>query len=625
MKRLVLTFALSVVLLIGAVLGLTADVPQLMNYQGVLLDGNDDPVTGPVEVTFGLWGSEVAGFNMWSETLTIIPDANGVFSVLLGLMTPIPDLIFDGTDRWLSIQVENDPELSPRIRLAAVGYSYRVNSVDGALGGTIQSSIVVQTDGSSAAVRGENDNATDQGYGVWGSHDSGGTGVYGSSADGWGVYGASSNGIAGYFKNFAASNMDPALYVEIPQDAAAPDVAQFKGGSISVLDASGTETIAIDPHEGSTGGQIVLRKTDGTTTIEIDGDRSDRPEISLYNGDGDFETVELIGTQNSDGTGGFLTMRTDNGSPTIFLDAEDGSTGGKLVLARADGTQTVEIDAEQTDGGATFRLSDGTQTTIWMDARGAGGGGGALFYNSSGTRTMEFDADEDDAATIRLFDAGGEEAVEILAAEGSTGSQITLKKADGTATIVMDAEEGSGGGSDINLYNGDGDLTIQIDADWEGSGEGRVSTQVLQITGGSDLSEQFDVQGALADVSPAPGMVVCIDSEHPGELVVSSKAYDRTVAGVISGAGGVKPGMLMGQLDSPVDGEYPVALTGRVYCLADASHGSIEPGDLMTTSTTPGHAMKVTHYNQAQGAIIGKAMSALRHGTGLVLVLISLQ
>ena len=74
-----------------------------------------------------------------------------------------------------------------------------------------------------------------------------------------------------------------------------------------------------------------------------------------------------------------------------------------------------------------------------------------------------------------------------------------------------------------------------------------------------------------------------------------------------------------------IDGGQNVALSGRVYVEADASAGAIEPGDLLTTSHKPGHAMKVTDHARAQGAIIGKAMSPLAEGTGMVLVLVSLQ
>jgi len=70
---------------------------------------------------------------------------------------------------------------------------------------------------------------------------------------------------------------------------------------------------------------------------------------------------------------------------------------------------------------------------------------------------------------------------------------------------------------------------------------------VLEILGGADLSEQFDVKGINETLRPSPGMVVSIDKAKPGNLVISNKAYDKRVAGIVSGAGGVNPGMLMGQ------------------------------------------------------------------------------
>ena len=160
---------------------------------------------------------------------------------------------------------------------------------------------------------------------------------------------------------------------------------------------------------------------------------------------------------------------------------------------------------------------------------------------------------------------------------------------------------------------------------------GVVGVKVLAIQGGADFSENFDISeangtkpGAVAK-EVAPGLVVSIDQKNPGKLVVSRQAYDRSVAGIISGAGGVSPGLVMGQKDSIADGKYPVALSGRVWVYADATRSAIKPGDLLTTSATPGHAMKVTNYSRAHGAIIGKAMTGLKVGRGLVLVLVSLQ
>jgi hypothetical protein len=94
---------------------------------------------------------------------------------------------------------------------------------------------------------------------------------------------------------------------------------------------------------------------------------------------------------------------------------------------------------------------------------------------------------------------------------------------------------------------------------------------------------------------------------------------------VVSGAGDVETGLIMRHAGSIADGEVPVALVGRVYVLADASYGSIEPGDLLTTSDTSGHVMKVLDRDRALGAVLGKAMTPLEEGSGLVLALVNLQ
>ncbi len=149
---------------------------------------------------------------------------------------------------------------------------------------------------------------------------------------------------------------------------------------------------------------------------------------------------------------------------------------------------------------------------------------------------------------------------------------------------------------------------------------GEIKCTVLNITG-ADLSEKFNVNGEAE-----PGTVVSIDTEQPGQLIVSSKAYDRTVAGIISGAGDLKIGVLMGQAGTMEHNGHPVALSGRVWCKVDASQAAVVPGDLLTTSNFPGHAMKVLDYEMAKGAVIGKAMTPLAEGkSGLVLVLVSLQ
>lgn len=148
------------------------------------------------------------------------------------------------------------------------------------------------------------------------------------------------------------------------------------------------------------------------------------------------------------------------------------------------------------------------------------------------------------------------------------------------------------------------------------NGECRV--KVLNIIGGADVAEKFNV-----DEKADPGTVVAIDPDHSGSLCVARGAYNRKVAGVLSGAGNLDAGLT---LSAPgASGSQAVAMTGRVWVRCNTSDGPIELGDLLTTSDTAGYAMKVGDYARAQGATIGKAMTALPSGKGLVLALVTLQ
>jgi hypothetical protein len=142
---------------------------------------------------------------------------------------------------------------------------------------------------------------------------------------------------------------------------------------------------------------------------------------------------------------------------------------------------------------------------------------------------------------------------------------------------------------------------------------------VLELGEGLDYAEGFDV-AQQDDVEP--GTVLIIDPANPGKLAVSNTAYDSKVAGIVAGAKGLGSGVRLGTGQF----NHNVALAGRVYCNVDASDGTIEPGDLLTTSAMPGYAMKASDYSRAQGAILGKAMERLEKGQkSQILVLVTLQ
>jgi len=139
------------------------------------------------------------------------------------------------------------------------------------------------------------------------------------------------------------------------------------------------------------------------------------------------------------------------------------------------------------------------------------------------------------------------------------------------------------------------------------------------ILRGADCAEEFEADD---DCSLTPGTVVCIGRD--GRLRMSTKAYDRQVAGVVAGAGDLQPGIVLGR--HPINlARVPVALLGRVSCKDDANTEPIDAGDLVTTAARPGHAMRASDAERSFGAVIGKALDQLSHGRGMIRVLIALQ
>jgi hypothetical protein len=213
---------------------------------------------------------------------------------------------------------------------------------------------------------------------------------------------------------------------------------------------------------------------------------------------------------------------------------------------------------------------------------------------------------------MRVRDNDSEVVAELTAALGvavlslgGNGLEGTLRITDANGTLILQA---SGRDHDVRLFNADGDQTVTLD--------GAVGD--VRLTGG-DAAEDFEFDD---DDELSAGMVMVIAAD--GKLTSSRSAYDRRVAGVISGAGAQRPGIRLGA-GPPGTSRRPIALAGTVSCLADATRQPIRLGGLLTTSDRRGHAMAATDRNRAFGAVIGKALAPLARGTGLIPVLVALQ
>ncbi len=155
-------------------------------------------------------------------------------------------------------------------------------------------------------------------------------------------------------------------------------------------------------------------------------------------------------------------------------------------------------------------------------------------------------------------------------------------------------------------------------------------TAKLQVAGnvtvsGNIAAKYQDVAEWVEASSPIEaGTVVIVDPAQPNRVVPSPRAYDTRVAGAVSR----QPGLVLGERS---DTKVIVAQSGRVLVKADATYGAIRIGDLLSTSPTPGYAMRSRPVRVGEqsmhrpGTLLGKALEALPAGKGEILVLLTLQ
>jgi len=128
-KKLMLFSSLFLLIMVAAY----AQVPHLINYQAMVTDASGIPITGNRSILFSIYNAETAGTLLWSETQTV-NISDGLFSVLLGSVTPIPYAVFDDDETYLELKIGSDPAMTPRKRFVSVAYAIHANNAD-AVGG----------------------------------------------------------------------------------------------------------------------------------------------------------------------------------------------------------------------------------------------------------------------------------------------------------------------------------------------------------------------------------------------------------------------------------------------------------------------------------------------------------
>lgn len=267
---------------------------------------------------------------------------------------------------------------------------------------------------------------------------------------------------------------------------------------------------------------------------------------------------------------GVLRLYGDHGpsAGTVMM------SGGRLVLSAGHVAASALLESVKCVARDLLLEDDaGTTRVEWRRTTGQG-----QVSDTQGQLRYELDSN---SGRSRFFDGNGTMRHEF----DSTTGRARFFDASGNGTLTLDGQVG-----DVVLNN-------------------------------ADCAEEFPVDPESD--TPIPGHVVVLCGG--GRVRPGAQAQDTRVAGVVSGAGRYRPGLLLDRQPDSTATRVPVALMGKVDCFVDATERPVRAGDLLTTAEEPGHAAVLPDSSPAPGAVLGKALSDLPSGRGLVPVLVTLQ
>ena len=571
-----------------------APLTQNISYQGMLTNAAGNPLTGTYTVTFNLYEASSGGSTLATDTHSV-QASKGEFTTQITANTRF----FDGRALWLGIKVGSDPEMTPRQELRPVPYalSLRPGALikDGRFTTTqeknpfswegIAGVVAMTSTPDSIGVVSETDGPDIIGvYGLTTGLNS--PAIMGVSYQDIGVYGVGKEG--GYFTTRQGGTSTNDLKAGINLST------KYDYNPGLVIATSGFSSEGINTHTSGDNGY--------GATFQVGGNNSNGVYAHTIGTDSDGVQVVTSGLDSE----GVIAYTSGEAAEAFY---------GSTIGPGSDGvySHTSGNNSQGVHGYSEKDIGVGGYSDNYYGVYGSGKTG----IYGKGQTGINAESLDGGVAVIATSSGGGTGLVATAGPDPYARGVWAHASNQGTAVV---AQIDSGTGTGILAIGGPQGGPA---AEFLGNVQIKRKTSpwplIMELGEGLDYSEGFNISNRD---SITPGSVLIISLDNPGTLTLSIEPYDRKVAGIVSGAKGLGSAVRVGgdQFDSNI------ALAGRVYCNVDATYGAVEPGDLLTTSSTPGYAMVVQDYSRAQGATIGKAMEGLEQGQkGQILVLVTLQ
>ncbi|MCK4891114.1 MAG: hypothetical protein KAS78_00450, partial [Candidatus Pacebacteria bacterium] len=406
--------------------------------------------------------------------------------------------------------------------------------------------------------------------------------------------------------------------------------------SITCVDASGNTLTEVqhDIVTGNSGGEIVLGGlTPADTTAETgDGVRDadwttlytfDNADAGVWDGSADIIFVndgniyyddtldtKLAGAATENSLGSTSDEATD-WAQLSYIDAVDANAwnaAADTIFNDVDSSNTYTaagdgaVIAGVTPGDGTAETGDGVRDSDWttlytFDNADAGAWDVANDIIFIDDALIYYD----DALDTHLAGAATENALGSTSGEATDWAQLSYIDAVDTGAWNAAADTIFDDTNTSNTFNkGDTyDIISPASVDLGSQTNPFRDVYARKFFGTQkDIAEIYKIRSIEDGRSPEAGDVVVPDPDNPGGMILSTEPYQSTTSGIIS----TDPSFLLGGMED--SSQKAVALAGQVPVKVSLENGEISVGDFLTSSSTPGIAMKAI----GAGRVIGMAL-----------------